>query len=77
MSGLIPLLIVFAFLLDNTCYMAWHIHANKLASFPDPHRFRLHEERRGPGIFSHMRDVKGRKDFIEHGHTGAQNGRKS
>ena len=37
----------------------------------------LHEERRGPGTFSHVRDVKGRKDLIEHGRTGAQNSKKS
>ena len=46
----------------RTIYMqlykvAWH----GLASFSGPCRFRLHEERRGPDIFSHMHDVKGRK----------------
>ena len=33
----------------------------KVALFPGLHQFRLHKERRGPGIFSHMHDVKGRK----------------
>jgi len=37
----------------------------------------LHEERRRPGIFSHVCDIKGRKDLIEHGRTGAQNSKKS
>ena len=32
-----------------------------LASFPGLYCFRLHEERRGPGIFSHVCDVKGRR----------------
>jgi len=29
-----------------------------LALFPGPHHFQLHEERRGPGIFCHVYDVK-------------------
>ena len=37
----------------------------------------LHEECRGPGIFHHMRDVKGRKDLTERRHTGAQNSKES
>ena len=28
-------------------------------------------------MFPHVRDVKGRKDLIEHGRTGAQNSKKS
>ena len=48
-----------------------------LASFPGPHCFCLHKERRGPGIFPHVCGVKGRKDLIECGHTGAQNSKKS
>jgi len=32
-----------------------------VALFPGPHRFRLHKECGGPGIFSHECDVKGRK----------------
>ena len=32
-----------------------------LALFPGPHRLRLHKERGGPGFFSHVRNVKGRK----------------
>ena len=32
-----------------------------VASFPGLHCFRLHEKFRGPGIFSHVCDVKGRK----------------
>jgi len=31
-----------------------------LALFPGPHRFQLHEERWGPGIFCHVYDVTGR-----------------
>ena len=37
---------------------------------PSPCRFWLHEESEGPGIFSHVHDVRwkgGRKDLIEHG----------
>ena len=48
-----------------------------LALFPGPRCFRLHEERGGPGIFSHMCNIKGRKDLIECGHTGDQNSKKS
>ena len=32
-----------------------------LASFPGLRHIWLHEERRGPDIYSHMRDVKGSK----------------
>jgi len=32
-----------------------------LALFPGPHRFWLHKEHGGPGIFSHVCDIKGRK----------------
>jgi len=35
-----------------------------LASFPGSRRFWLHEECGGPGSFSHMRDIKGRKDLL-------------
>ena len=31
------------------------------------HRFWLHKRTQGPGKFSHVRDVKGRKDLIERG----------
>ena len=48
-----------------------------VASFPGPHCFHVHEERRGPGIFSHMCYVKSRKDLIECGRTGAQNSNNS
>jgi len=52
-----------------------------MASFPGPRCFWLHKENEGPGIFSHMRDIKGikgdRKDLIEHGCTGAHNSKKS
>jgi len=47
---------------------------------PSPCRFWLHEESEGPGIFSHVHDVRwkgGRKDLIECGCTGAQNIKKS
>jgi len=37
-----------------------------LASFPGPRCFRLHEERGGPGIFSHVCNIKGRKDVWAH-----------
>ena len=51
------------------------------ASFPGLCRFQLHEERGGPGIFSHECNVKGknggRKDLIGCGRTGAQNNKKS
>ena len=49
-----------------------------LASYPGLRCFGLHKEHRGPGIFSHVCDVKGRKvvDLIERGHTGAQNSKK-
>ena len=48
------------------------------ASFPGPRRFRLHDERGGPGIFLHVHDIKGRKVvertyLIECGRAGAQN----
>jgi len=33
----------------------------QVASFPGLSHFRLHEERGGPGIFFHVRDVKGKK----------------
>jgi len=57
----------------------WYIYKSltnfndELALFPVPCHFRLHEEQGGPGIFSPVRDVKGRKDLIECGRTGAQN----
>jgi len=39
-----------------------------------PHNFQFDKERGGPGIFYHVRDIKcGRKELIEHWHTGAQN----
>ena len=51
-----------------------------VASFPGLRHFGLHKERGGPGIFSHVRDVEGRKvikELIERGYTGAQNSKKS
>jgi len=33
----------------------------KLALFSGPHCFQLHEECGGPGIFSHVHGIKGRK----------------
>ena len=45
-----------------------------LASFPGPCCF---QECGGPGIFSHVPDVKGRKNLIECGHAAAQNSKKS
>jgi len=32
----------------------------------------LHEEYRGPGIISHVCDIKGRKDLIEWVHWGSE-----
>ena len=32
-----------------------------LALLPGPLHFQLHEEHKGPGIFPHVRDIKGRK----------------
>jgi len=36
-------------------------HSRWVASFQGPYHFHLHDEHRGPGIFSHMHDVKDRK----------------
>ena len=42
------------------------------------HNFWFDKERGGPGIFYHVRDIKcGRKELIEHWHTGAQNSKMS
>jgi len=37
-----------------------------LASFPGPRHVWLHKDHRGPGIFSHVHDVKGRKVVRSH-----------
>ena len=44
-----------------------------VASFQGPHAtFGRTKERGGPGMFPHVCDIKGRKDLIERGRTGAQ-----
>ena len=49
-----------------------------IASFPGPRAvFSCMKECGGSGILHHVCDVKGRKDLIEHGRTGAQNSKKS
>ena len=42
-----------------------HLLAHGIASHSLPVLFWLHQEYGGPGIFSHVRDIKGRKDLIE------------
>ena len=47
-----------------------HLLAHGIASHSLPVLFWLHQEYGGPGIFSHVRDIKGRKDLIECRCTG-------
>ena len=52
---------------------AWHLlewPSIDIALFPGRCHFRLHEEHGGPGIFSTVRDVKGRK-VVERTNVGA------
>ena len=49
-----------------------------IASFPGPHvAFGCTKEHGGPGMLPHVRDVEGRKDFIECERSEAQNNKKS